>query len=204
MQTPKLNTACDIRLYDSARTKDLASADRQKDLVRAAIPLYHTVGAVAKLKADLTKYGAPTAVLDSVAMINVTVQKSIRMLNYSYTETTRKRKYDVCGTLGGQFKPFAQAESSLEYLFSEETMKSMKSELKNVKVKRTDSNTQGQGSKNVTSLPKSQRGEYSGGSNWPKNKYQKPSQNYSNYNNNKNGSNKNGNSNSRWTKGKKN
>ena len=139
-------------------------------------------------------------------MINVTLQKSIRMLNYSYSETTRKRKYDVCGSLGDQFKPFAQGESSADNLFSEETLKAMKSELKNVKVKRTSTNTT-QASKNSYSLPKTSRGEYSGG-NWTKGKTtQKTSQNYNNYNNNnKNGSNKNNNNNnnSRWQKGKKN
>ena len=211
MKTPKLNTEIDIRLYDQARTKDQAAADRQKDMVRAAIPLYHAVGAVAKLKSELSKHHAPSAVLDSVGMINVTIQKSIRMLNYSYTETTRKRKYDVTGTLGGQFKPFAQAESTEESLFSAETIKAMmKAELSKVTVKKQDS-SYSQTSKNGSGLQKSQRGEYSGG--YTKKNFPKPSQNYNNYNNNRGGSNKNNNNgnnnnnnnnNSRWPKNKKN
>ena len=212
MKTPKLNTEVDIRLYDQARTKDQAAADRQKDMVRAAIPLYHAVGAVAKLGNDLAKHHAPPAVLDSVSMINVTIQKSIRMLNYSYTETTRKRKYDVTGTLGGQFKPFAQTESNEEHLFSTETIKAMmKAELSKVSVKRQES-SYGHSSKNGSSLQKSQRGgEFSGG--YTKKNFHKPSQNYNNYNNNKGGSNKtnsgynnnnNNNNNSRWPKGKRN
>ena len=50
-------------------------------------------------------------------------------------------------------------------------MKVMKSELKNVKVKESD-HVDNQGSKNASSLPKSQRGEYagSGGSGWTKRK----------------------------------
>ena len=145
MKTPKLNTEIDIRLFDQNRTKDIAAADRQKDMVRAAIPLYHAVGAVAKLKNELARHQAPSAVLDSVGMINVTIQKSIRMLNYSYTETTRKRKYDITGSLGGQFKPFAQAESTEDSLFSPETIKAMmKAELSKVSVKRQDNTEQTQ------------------------------------------------------------
>ena len=86
------------------------------------------------------------------------------ILNYNVTETTRKRRYDTCSALGSQFKPFASTITPnstplSDFLFDEEVMKKMKSELKTVHVNK---NSAPSNSKNGQSLGKSSRGYSSG------------------------------------------
>ena len=203
LKTPKLNTECYIRLYENGQSRDKGHQERQKETTRAAIPLYHAVGRLGALKQELTQRKAPAAVLKEITEINKQVQKSICVLNYSFTETTRKRKYDLCAALGNQFKPFAQGPSSADQLFDEETMKKMKSELKQVKAKGADFSA-----KNFSSLQKPLRGSNSGyikksynnynnsnNSNSNKSNFTKSRDGYRTYNNNNNNNNNNSNNN---------
>ena len=46
-----------------------------------------------------------------------------------FTEVQRKRKSDICKSLGKSFKPYAKSDSSKDYLFDEKTMKKMNNDL---------------------------------------------------------------------------
>ena len=58
------------------------------------------------------------------------LHKSIRVNITMFTEIQRKRKSDVCQSLGKTFKPCAQSDSYQDYLFDEKTMKRMNQDVK--------------------------------------------------------------------------
>ena len=193
LKSPKLNSEIYIRLLENAQSKDRAAQDKQKDIARATIPILEAIGEVAQVEDLLLKAGGKEkSLVKKVNGILPTLQKSIAILNYSFTETTRKRKYDATTALGKQFKPFAQGESSEEFLFDEATMKKMKSELKALKPKGADF-----GSKNGQSFGKTQRSHYTPG-NYNHGKYPAKKtgyNNYKHYNNSNSNSSNNGNTN---------
>ena len=149
MKAPKLNTEVYVKLFESAQAKDKASQSRQVEVAKASVPLYKILegleDAQKALKAEWSsrKENGKTVIATKAekqahkAMDDIypLVMQSLRILNYNFTESTRKRKYDVCGSLGEQFKAFAQSKSSSEFLFDDEASKRMKSELKLLKVK---------------------------------------------------------------------
>ena len=61
-----------------------------------------------------------------VETISPMLQKSLKVLNHSFSEGLRKRKAGVCTSLGRQFKPFASSTSTEDPLFDEDAMKKMK------------------------------------------------------------------------------
>ena len=60
------------------------------------------------------------------------LHKSLRLNNTMFTEIQRKRKSDICQSLGKNFKPYAKSDSSQDYLFDEKTMKRMNQDLKTI------------------------------------------------------------------------
>ena len=60
------------------------------------------------------------------------LHKSRRVNNTMFIEIQRKRKSDVCQSLGENVKPYAQSDSSEDYLFDEKTMKRMNQDLKTI------------------------------------------------------------------------
>ena len=172
MKSPKLNREIYIRMAENGQTKDRATQDCQKDMTRATIPLLKSVGEIAKVEdlllAQKEEKGEVSAAdkkaLKMVQRVLPIIQKSIGILNYSFTETSRKRKYDACNALGRQFKPFASGKSSDEFLFDEEAMKKMKTELKAIRPKGAEMQKQkyGESSKNYQYSGKSQRGHQQG------------------------------------------
>ena len=112
------------------------------------------------------------------------------LLNYNFTETTRKRKTDICNALGSAFKPHIN-ESTVtgENLFDDETMKNMKTELKKINVKPL---VKASPAKNGSSFGKSPRShqQYQGNNSYTKYGNQKRhydnSQGYNRDNNNNN------------------
>ena len=116
--------------------------------------------------------------LKSTATAKAKVSKSFQLLNYYNTETTRKRRQDVCDSLGSAFKPYgSEAVPPSEYLFNEDSMKKMKKELNAVKPKV-------EFSKNGLSSTKSRRSSGQGqGKNYPKTQSSGSSGNYSGNNN---------------------
>lgn len=99
MMTPKLNTEIYIRLIENAQTKDRVQ-DRQKDLVKASVPLFHAMEEIGKVENFMLKKPKWTTneekeTYNTLKGVGPTIQKSLKVLNYSFTETLRKRKYDV-------------------------------------------------------------------------------------------------------------
>jgi hypothetical protein len=205
-KAPKLNSQIYIRIHENAKKKDEGARTRQVNMARAAIPLLYSLGemdaarhqiegqarilsheprdleeakqiiAVLKKKNDLA--------LQSTKNSKTKVSKSFQLLNYNWTETTRKRRQDVCEALGSAFKPYGlESEPPSEHLFTESAITKMKSELKAIKpkvdgkAKNGHSSTQSRRSSNNTS---GKNNNYP-----PSNNYQKTSSNNSgNYNNN--------------------
>ena len=195
MQPSKLNSEIYIRVHEQAQNKDRAALDRQKDITKAAIPLFHSIGkisAVESLLEKLLKRDAPShsvkLALKGVKEVMPLLQQSIKVLNYNVTETTRKRRYDVCAALGNQFKSFAgEREEPSENLFHDDTMKRMKSELKKLPVK----GGKAPYPKNGSGFGKSSRSYQSSGGNSYRNSYRKNTNNNQNNNNNNHNNNKN-------------
>ena len=60
------------------------------------------------------------------------LHKSLRLNNTIITEIQRKRKSEICQSLGKNFKLYAKSDSSKDYLFDEKTMKRMNQDLKTI------------------------------------------------------------------------
>ena len=216
-KAPKLNPTIHIRVQENSKKKDDAAKTRQVNLSRTAIPLLYTLGELDIVKQQLegeSKFLSHEPrnldeakkiievikkkneiALQSTSKAKSKVSKSFQLLNYYCTETTRKRRQDICDALGSAFKPYGlEAVPPTEFLFTEEAMKKMKKELTTVKPKV-------EASKNGYSSTKSRR---SGGQGQGKN-YHKPhssnnSGNYNNNNNNNYGQGNNGGNNNNGTK----
>lgn len=156
-KAPKLNPEIHIRIFENARKKDEAAKTRQVNMARAAIPLLYTLGELDAAKQILETQSKflrePRDLEEAKRIIAVVkrknelalactqtaktkVSKSFQLLNYNCTETTRKRRQDVCGELGSALKPFGlETTAPKEHLFDEDAMKRMKSELKAIKPK---------------------------------------------------------------------
>ena len=175
--------------------------ERQKDIAKATVPVLRAMGRLdrmegimekalkAKKKEDITSHDKflYKALVESQKDLN----ESILMLNYNFTETTRKRKFDVCQEMGEQFRPYGFSEDTGEYLFGLETQKAMKSELKKVQVKAKDYKK----SKNFRAPGKSHRSQSGGfrGNNRNYSGYPNPNGGYNNNNNYNNYNNQNNN-----------
>ena len=122
MKAPRLNTEVYIRIYENAANKDKAMMDRQRDITKAAIPVLKAMGEMERVKSNMEKClkakgkeNITDEDTDSYRGIKTSLdelENSVLMLNYNFTETTRRRKYDVCQALGAQFRPYATSEDS--------------------------------------------------------------------------------------------
>ena len=194
LKAPKLNTEVYIRVYEQHSQKDEALKKGQRDIAKATIPILRALGDMEKMESVLEK------VLRGKKKEDITkeekfmyrtmkenakqLQSSVLMLNYNFTEITRKRKFDICQALGPAFRPYAFAEDTGEFLFGLETQKAMKSELKKVQVKGRKDFTP----KNFSASGKAPRSYQSGGGRF--------NNNNNNNNYNRNSGNRNHNQNS--------
>ena len=199
MKTPRLNTEVYIKLNEPSQNKDKAAQTRQKDTAKAVIPVLQAMvevknaetmmlANIKKGKQKGTDLSCMKKSYEIVKNISPLLQQSLKVLNSSFSETLRKRKQDVCTSLGAQFKPFAKSESSADMLFDDDTVKKIKSDLKQL---RTTSKTSKKFtspsynySKNYQSSVKT-HGSYSQGyrSNYNNNKFNKNRYNNNNRNN---------------------
>ena len=178
LKAARVNSEIYIRLKDSAIQKDDTAKIRQINMAKAAIPILYSLGEMDKNKAALEAQAKflsiePKTLDDAKKMLQTIkaknetaltsinsskskVSKVFQLLNYNCTETTRKRRQDICYDLGSAFKPYGlENVPPTENLFDEEQMKRMKSDLKNIKPKAKD---QQQSSKNGSGFAKSRRG----------------------------------------------
>ena len=172
MKAPRLNTEVYIRVYDNASSKDEALRKGQNDITKATVPVLRALGDMEKMEAVMeksikNKRSNKEEISKEEKFLYKTLKEtqkqlttSVLMLNYNFTETTRKRKFDICSALGPSFRPYASAEDTGEYLFGVETQKAMKSELKKVNVKAT---RDFRNSKNFQASGKAPRSFQSGG-----------------------------------------
>ena len=198
-KAPKLNPEIHISIFKNARKKDEAAKTRQVNMARAAIPLLYTLGELDAAKQILETQSKflrePRDLEEAKRIIAVVkrknelalactqtaktkVSKSFQLLNYNCTETTRKRRQDVCGELGSALKPFGlETTAPKEHLFDEDAMKRMKSELKAIKPKvekpknapsstqSRRSSTQGKNNQHHKNTSSNSSGNYSNNSN---------------------------------------
>ena len=199
MIAPKLNLSIGIRLNENATTKDAANQAKQTGIIKSTIPLYYAMGDTDDVMELLDKQNAlikksPNNLEEVKDMrrkmlsMNVKIKslmnkqrdrlhKSVMVSNYNYTEISRRRKQDVCNALGDTFKPFASEAptnkaTSGTYLFDEETMKRMHTDLRKLPAKQK---TYGASAKNGKYSDKSRRSGFQG-------QYNKRNQNQSNKN----------------------
>ena len=222
LKAPKLNTNVYIRINDPVQTKDYGAQGRQRGMSRAVIPLLYSMGEMDQMKGAIEAQQKilnyePRTMEEAKKMLKVVasrsetlrqnvittrtkINKSFTLLNYSFTETTRKRKQDITNQMGSTFKPFGvEVTPPSEYLFDEDTMKRMKPFLKDLKPRTKYE------SKNESSFTKPRRsGGYQGNQNNYQNNYQNKNSgnNSRNSNSNNNSGNKNFNSNNNSNRGK--
>ena len=121
-----------------------------------------------EVETEIKKKVSP-GTFEKLKSISPQLHQSFRVLNASFNDIQRKRKGDVCSSLGRHFKQFSQSNSSEQCLFDEPAMKCIRAEIKN-----SDSNKQrpqfsSYPSKNWSSSQKSQRGpHYKGDNNYNK------------------------------------
>ena len=213
LQAPRLNTKVFIRVNENARTKDKGAMERQKGLSRAAIPVLYSLGNLNKSKDSVGKIHKianmePKSLAeakrfidamkrhaketnDQLSEMRTTLQKSVRVMSYDFTTATKKRKTDVCGALGPTFNAYAQdTKTSEEYLFDEEALKTMKTELNQVKAKGKEFESKSSNSKNANYPEKSPRGGQNQGQSNKKTSHNSNSNSYNNFNKNSSKSNK--------------
>ena len=211
LKTPRLNAEIYIKLNSAAQDKDRSAQARQKDMVRSTIPLLQAMEKLKNVEKEIKRQipkeirNAPWVekytkdLISKIQAIHPQLHKSLILQNCAFSENLKKRKGDVCSTLGSDFAAYKSSKSSDEWLFDEDSMKKMKSSLKAVSERKKHF------SKNYTSSHKTHRSSYQKGKsnnnsyrkNYQNNNYNSNNSNNSNnknqsYNNNKNGGNSNG------------
>ncbi len=109
MKTAKLNTEIYIKLNQTGREKDEASANRQREVTRAAMEKISEVQLkfLERAKRDQTKNPLSKFEKESLKEAYEHDQTSFAVLNYLLTDNTRKRMYAAMANLVRTFTPFA-------------------------------------------------------------------------------------------------
>ena len=131
MKTTLLNLELCNKVNDSPTSKDKGAHWKQRLLVKSTVPL---VKAVVALKGQ--EHDAQDKILRDIKRklqdVFPLLHKSLWLNNTMFTEIQRKRKSDICQSLGKNFKPYAKSDSSEDYLFDEKTMKRRNQDLKTI------------------------------------------------------------------------
>ena len=102
LKTSYLNSEIYNKLHDASTNRDKGAQRKQSTYVKDTIPLMQAVVNLKeiekKAKKELSK-----ETFSKLRDISPLLRQSIRMQNILFTETQRKRKYDVCSTLGKNF-----------------------------------------------------------------------------------------------------
>ena len=142
MKTPRLNTEIYIKLNEGAQNKDRSAQAKQKESAKASVPILQAMVEVRKLermvRKNMKKGKDDKEALQVVEKISPLLHTSLTVLNHTFSEGLRKRKSDVCTSLGRQFKPFATSGSTEELLFDDDAMRKMESDLKFLRTKTSE------------------------------------------------------------------
>ena len=123
---PLLNPQIYNKVHDSATSRDKGAQWKQRLLVKSTIPLVKAVVALKGLK-------IPRDIKRKLQDVSPLLHKSLRLNNTMFTEIQRKRKSNICQSLGKNFnKPYAKSDSSEDYLFDEKTMERMNQDLNTI------------------------------------------------------------------------
>ena len=117
-KTPFLNPEICNKINDSATSRDKGAQRKKRFLVKSTILLIKVAVALKELEHD-TKDKIPRDIKRKLQDVSPLPHKSLRGNNTMFTEIQRKRKSEVCQSLGKNFRPFAQPDSSEDYLFDE-------------------------------------------------------------------------------------
>ena len=131
MKTPLLNPEIYNKVNDSAISRDKATQRKQRLLLKSTIPLIKTVVVLKELEHD-AQDKMPRDIKRKLQDVSPLLDKILRLNNTMFTEIQRKRKRDICQSLGKNFKPSVKSDSSKDYLLDEKTMKRMNQDLKTI------------------------------------------------------------------------
>ena len=168
MKAPYLNPEIYSRISDPAVNKDKAAERKQRETVKANIPLMKVIVSLKEIETEIRKNVSPNT-FEKLKSISPQLHQSFRVLNASFTDIQRKRKGNVWSSLGRHFKQFSQSDSSKQYLFNEPAMKHIREEMKNSDNNKQRPQFSSYPSKKWSSSQKSQRGpHYKGNNNYNK------------------------------------
>ena len=105
MKTPYLNPEIYSRISDPTVNKDKAGERKQRQTVKATIPLMKAIVSLKEVETEIKKKVSPDT-FEKLKPISPQLHQSFRVLNASFTDIQRKRKGDVCSSLGRHFKQF--------------------------------------------------------------------------------------------------
>ena len=90
--------------------------------MKATIPLMKNIVSLNEVEIEIKKKFSPDT-FEKLKSISPQLHQSFRVLNASFTDIQRKRKGNVCSSLGRHLKQFSQSDSCEQYLFDEAAMK---------------------------------------------------------------------------------
>ena len=169
--TPLLNPELKNILYDGPYYKDKAFQRKQRLNTKAVIPVLSAMASIKGMKAGLRRTidkhhpekGPDKAgevklakkFFKQLEAISPALRTATKFLNASYSDTLRKRKSDICHTLGKSFGGFVHSLSGEKQLFDDNTIKKMKPYIRMVAEKM-------QKAKNEKAFRKTRRGRGKG------------------------------------------
>ena len=133
-EDPLLNPEICNKLNDSATSRDKGEQRKQRLLVKSTIPLVKAVVALKGLEHD-AQDKIRRDIKRKLQDISPLLHKSLQLNNTMFTKIQRKRKSNICQSLGKKFKPYAKSDSSEDCLFDEKTMKRINQDLKTIQDK---------------------------------------------------------------------
>ena len=130
MKTPYLNREIYSRISDPAVNKDKEAQRKQRQTVKATIPLMKAIVSLKEFETEIKKKVSPDT-FEKLKSISSQLHQSFRVLNASFTDIQRQRKGDVYSSLRKYFKQFSKSDSSEEHLFDEPAIKRIRAGMRN-------------------------------------------------------------------------
>ena len=119
-----------FRISDPAVNKDKEAQRKQRQTVKATIPLMKAIVSLKEFEAEIKKKVSPDT-FEKLKSISSQLHQSFRVLNASFTDMQRKRKGDVYSSFRKYFKQFSKSDSSEEHLFGEPAIKCIRVGMRN-------------------------------------------------------------------------
>ena len=126
LEIPYLNSEIYNKMHDPAINRDKGAQRKQKGVCQG-----HNFYQVVNLK-KIDKKAKKELSMEILKLRNISpfLHQSIRMQNVLFMETLKKRKYEICSTLGKKFRCYSSCPSTEDNLFDEPTIKKIRQDLK--------------------------------------------------------------------------